>query len=485
MLNLKSRKPEAPEELNPNNNNVNPADLSFSSRGSNLRNIRLIIGREYNTRVRRRIFVISTIVLMLLVIVGAFIPTIIQLISSNSQTKIAVIDNTAGPVAGQNVVNYLDSTLNTSFSNTGSTSSPTQTDTNQKAEYKISPAATGETADILRKQVQDGKLDASLTVGRNPQGDLSFDYYSKNGNDSVSGARVRQALTVLAINDRLARSGLPQNQVSQLFSPPEIKVGSASQEKASNQGKSSEEQAASYLLAFVLVIILFTVLNIYGTAVAQGAAEEKSNRVMEIMVSAATPFQLMMGKIIGIGLAGFTQVGLVAVIGIIGFLVQGPVKQALLGNKTGGIQLDITALSISTLLFFLIFFVLGFFLWASLYAAVGSLVSRQEDVQGAIAPLSFLNIAAYLVVIFGLQSIDSTWVTAASYFPFFTPMVMFGRLALGAASWQEGLLGIGLLLVFIVLFTWLSARVYRAGVLMYGRKPSTAQIFKLMWSKGR
>ena len=84
-----------------------------------------------------------------------------------------------------------------------------------------------------------------------------------------------------------------------------------------------------------------------------------------------------------------------------------------------------------------------------------------------------------------LQAIDATWVTVLSYIPFFTPMIMFGRLALGAASWWEGLLSVGMLLVFTVLLTWLSSRVYRAGVLLYGRKPTTAQIFKLMWAKNR
>jgi len=462
-------------------NSVNPADLSVGAgaRGNNIRNIGLIIGREYNARVRRKMFVVASGIMMVIVLIGTFLPTVIQLLSSNSPTKIAVIENT-GPIAGQTVVNYLDQSLNTTLNSGNPSALPNQAQ--PVAAYKISQAGPNQTDD-LRKEVQDGKLDALLTLGRNPKGDLSFDYYTKS-NDVSGGARVRQALTVLAINDRLSRAGLAQETVGQLFSPPEIKTGSASQEKPSNQGKSSEEQAVSYGVAFLLVVLLFTTIQGYGVAVAQGAAEEKSNRVMEIMVSAATPFQLMMGKIIGIGLAGFTQVGLIVITGIVGLLIQSPIQKALLGDRAGGTPIDISKVSIASLGFFLVFYVLGFILWASLYAAVGSLVSRQEDVQGALTPFALLNTGAYLAAIFGLQSIDATWVTVLSYVPFFTPILMFARLSLGAAPLWEGILSVALLIVWGVIFTWLSARVYRAGVLLYGRKPTMAQIFKLMWAKG-
>jgi ABC-2 type transport system permease protein len=473
MLSLRP-KPKKPEQEVNAANSVNPTDLGFTAaRGSNGRNIRLIIGREYKARVRRRAFVISSVVMVVLVIVASFVPTMIQYFSSNSRTKVAVINN-AGQVAGQDLVTYLNATLNLSVNGNG-VSAPTQ-----NGDYEVRKSPPNE-ADTLRKQVKDGELDGLLIVSRQASGELSYDYYSKGSVDGLSTARIRQALTVLSINDRLARSGLPQNQVATVFNPPDIKATSASQEKAG--GKTDEEQAASYLLSFFLVVVLFMTIYGYGVAVAQGAAEEKSNRVMEIMVSAATPFQLMMGKIIGIGLAGFTQVSIIATTGVLAFLAQNPIKEALLGNKTGGIQVDVTKISLTALLFFLIFYVLGFTLFASLYAAVGSLVSRQEDVQVALTPLSIINTAGYMVAVFGLQAIDATWVTVLSYVPFFTPFLMFGRLALGAASWWEGLIAVGVLLVSTVILTWLSSRVYRAGVLLYGRKLSTGQILKLMWAR--
>jgi len=468
-------KPKKPKQDNPSNHSINPADLAFTARGKTWRNIRLILVREYLARVRRKIFVISTVILVLMVVVSSFVPTIIQWFSSNFQTKLAVIVST-GPVAGQDAITYLNQALNL-------TSTVGGTDVSgSNAAYKITQAQPTE-ANTLRKKVQDGDLDTLLTINRNQNGDLIFDYYTKNGMEGLGSVRLSQALTILALNDRLDRSGLSQNQIAQLFTPPEIKATSVSDEKAG--GKTAEERAASYIVALFLVIVLFSTIYNYGVAIAQGAAEEKTNRIMEIMISAATPFQLMMGKIIGIGLVGFTQVSIVASSGVAASLLQNPIKEALLGNKTGGVQIDITKISINALVFFLIFYILGFMLYAALYAAVGSLVSRQEDVQGALTPLSFLNIGAYMVAVFSLQAIDATWVTVLSYFPFFTPILMFSRLVLGSAQWWEGLLSVIILLIFTIIFTWLSSRVYRAGVLLYGRKPTTGQIFKLMWAKGK
>jgi ABC-2 type transport system permease protein len=472
---MQTLKPEKPKQNEQDGHSVNPADLAFTARGNTWRNIRLILVREYKIPVRSKTFMIVTIIMVLLVVVASFVPTLIQWFSSNSQTKVVVI-TTTGPVAKQDVIAYLDQTLNV---NTNASGINTQSN---NSDYKITQAQPEE-SEALHTKVQNGDLDTLLTITRNQNGDLVFDYYTKNSVDGLSSTSIRQALTLLAINDRLDRSGLSQSQIVQLFIPPEIKAASVSDEKAG--GKTGEERAASYFVALFLVIILFSTIYNYGVAIAQGAAEEKSNRIMEIMISAATPFQLMMGKIIGIGLVGFTQVLLVATSGVTAFLLQNPIKEFLFGTKTGGVQIDITKISINALIFFLIFYILGFMLYAALYAAVGSLVSRPEDVQAALAPLSIINIGAYLVAVFGLQAIDATWVTVLSYFPFFTPILMFSRLVLGSAQWWEGAISVVVLLFFTVIFTWLSSRVYRAGVLLYGRKPTTGQILKLMWSKGR
>jgi ABC-2 type transport system permease protein len=130
-----------------------------------------------------------------------------------------------------------------------------------------------------------------------------------------------------------------------------------------------------------------------------------------------------------------------------------------------------------------VYFVLGFLFYATLFAAVGSLVSRQEDVQAALAPLTFIFMAGYFVSIFSLNAGDAAWVKVISYIPFFTPTVMLSRLGNSTLSWWEIPLSIVIMLVAIVIFTWLASRIYRAGVLMYGQKPNFGRMIKLAFSK--
>lgn len=471
------KEPGEPGEIEPNRQ-LQPGELSMSSYGNNFRNVRLILVREYLARVRRRIFVIATLVMVFLVIAATFLPTFIQLFGASSRNRIAVIENT-GPVAGQDIVLYLNRFLN--FSEEGGT--PGQAGPsggNSRGNYLVNKVTPSEET-TYRQKVRDGKLDSLLVVSRDSGGELNFENYSRVNSEGTEYLRLRQGLATLAIYDRLSRSGLPGDQIQKIFGPPQLI--NSNQLQAGERLKETGSDA-DLLLNFILVILLFTTIYTYGVAVAQGAAEEKSNRVMEIMISAASPFQLMIGKILGIGLAGFTQVGLVALGGIAGFFIQFPLKDLLLGTGAANSgPLIPTGLSVGAFLFFLLFYVLGFMLWASLYAAVGSLVSRQEDVQSALTPLSLLSTTAYIAVSIGLQAIDAPWVTFLSYVPFFTPMLMFARLARGRASTWEGILAVIILVVSSLVLTWLCSRVYRAGVLLYGNKPTFRQVLKLMWSR--
>jgi len=210
-----------------------------------------------------------------------------------------------------------------------------------------------------------------------------------------------------------------------------------------------------------------------------GVAEEKGNRIMEILVNAATPFQLMAGKILGIGAAGLTQMTAFVVVGIGALLLQTPIKDALLGSNAGGLNLDISGSSIPLLLLLLVYFVLGFLLYASLFAAAGALVKRQEEVQNAIQIPMWLFMIGYVVSFVGLTNPDAMWVTVISFIPFWTPTTMLMRIAMGSVTWWGIALSIVLMIAVIVICTVISARIYRYGVLMYGQKPGVRQLMKL------
>jgi ABC-2 type transport system permease protein len=221
-------------------------------------------------------------------------------------------------------------------------------------------------------------------------------------------------------------------------------------------------------------------VTLYGTGVAMGVAEEKGTRIMEILVNATTPFQLMVGKIIGIGAAGVTQMASFVIVGIIMLLLQNPLKTALLGNNSGAFSLNITGTFFILLILLLVYFILGFLLYGTLFAAAGALVKRQDEVQNAILPITFLSLAGYLVCFIGVTDPNATWVKIISYVPFLTPTVMIMRIGAGSVAAWEIALTIVLMFVAIAICAFISARIYRFGVLMYGQRPGLKQLFKVV-----
>lgn len=364
-------------------------------------NIRLIAAREFKIRVTRRAFAVTTAIMVLLVVVGAFLPIIIAAFTSNQQTKLAIVNQTGSQtIANQEVQTFFDTTLNTTYNANGQ---PQANDTSKKQTYAITYPAAAE-LEAQRNLVRNDKLDGVLAITRNVSGDLAFDYFTKNGSSDTSTQQVRQTFTILAISDRVVRAGITPAQQQALSAPSDINVTTTQSEKDKQKGRSDAEVASNYFLVFLLVIALFTTIQTYGTMVAQGVVEEKSTRIMEILINATTPMQLMFGKLFGIGLVGLVQFAIVGTAAIIAFLVQGPVSQAILGHSTGSV--NFAGIGISVILYFLAFFILAYFLYAGLYAAIGSLCSRTEDVQQAIAPLVFLNMIGYFAAIFGLQAIE-------------------------------------------------------------------------------
>lgn len=473
LLIPENKEPSKPGETEKSDSLV----LSRSSQNTshNLKNISLIIGREYKARVQKRGYIISTGILVVIVILTAFIPTGIEYLSSNVQTKLVVVENSATTVGGQEVVKYFDTLLNANYDNQGQLKA-----SDSKPEYEVKSAGSGE-LNNLRQQVRDGKLDVLLVVGRQTSGDLSFDYYSNENSTTnpTRSNRIRAVASQLNFSDKLARLGVSQSQLAALFEQPQFKTNSVQNELT---GRTQEESLSAYFVAMAGIILLFTAIINYGATVAQGVVEEKSSRVMEIMINAATPFQMMLGKIIGIGLAGFTQIGLMGIAGIAAFQLQSPLKGLIMGSNSTGTSIDISNLSVGLLALVVLYFVLGFLLYATLYAAIGSLLSRQEDVQSAMAPLTFVFLGGYFAAIFGLQAPDSLFVMILSYIPFFTPMLMLVRAALANLAWWEVPVSIVIMVVAILIFTWLAARIYRTGVLMYGQKPKLGYLWKLLGS---
>ena len=217
-------------------------------------------------------------------------------------------------------------------------------------------------------------------------------------------------------------------------------------------------------LVYILLFMLYFSLISYGMSVANGVVEEKSSRVMEMMIATVKPTSMMTAKILGIGAVGLTQyfIWIGTGLGLLSLKGKGI-------SLIPGMTLQLTTIEPVYLIYFGIFFILGFLLYASMYAGIGAMVSRPEDTNQAVGPMTFLIVAAFMVAMVSLYSPDNPWVVGLSYVPFFTPMVLFSRLILTDVSTIGVLLGILDLVLTILLFMWMAGKMYRVGVLMYGK----------------
>lgn len=443
-----------------------------------LRKIGLIVGYEFKKRLRQRSFLVVTIIMLVLVILGACVPTVLQYFTATSkfQTTIVVMNN-AGSIAGMNenaLSRYIDTALN------GSTTQATGTKAAGNAPYAFHLAPAGSTISSLQNQVKTGVLSILLVLDRGAHGDLLFTYYTHANSSSFTGdphlSQIQALGGQLNVIDKASRLGLTPAQTGSLFVAPDFHVVNIGQGQNS---RSVAETVTGYILAYVGILLIFMSVYMYGYGVATGVAEEKSSRIMEILVNAATPFQLMVGKIVGIGAAGLLQMAAFVVVGIGTLLLQTPLKVLLFGSSAGGLNLDITGTSVTMLLLLLVYFLLGFLLYATLFAAVGALIKRQEELQNVVQPVMWLFTIGYLVSFLGIYSPDAAWVKVMSYIPFWTPTMMLMRIGIGTVAWWEIGLTIVLMLAAIFLCAVISARIYRFGTLMYGQKPGLRQLLKM------
>jgi ABC-2 type transport system permease protein len=434
---------------------------------STVTNIGNVARREYLVRVRTRSFVFGTLLLVAGVAVIAFLPLIIRQVDSIAATKIAIAAASTGRADA--VIEELDAILNPATEASGAAS--------LNADFQLIPVTDVEAA---RREVLGGTYTALLVVDRDAAGDLAFTAYSNQPAVSTAAARVRQAANAVAVADRLDRLGLPAEDQAALFAPASWTVRSADPTRT-DPLPDSLAAVGQDMLAFGMTLLIFMIILMYGNWIAMSVVEEKSSRVMEVVLNAATPFQLLSGKVLGVGAVALTQYGAVVLAGVAALALQQPVGELVLADPAAGSLPQ--GLTPAMLLAFGAYGVLGFLLYATLFAAAGSLVSRVEDVSAIVMPMTLIATAGYMVGIYsalGLLDIRATWVGILALVPFTGPFMMLGRIATGVATPLEVALSLGLLAGMILVALWVAARIYAVGVLLYGSRPGPRVVARLL-----
>lgn len=230
----------------------------------------------------------------------------------------------------------------------------------------------------------------------------------------------------------------------------------------------------NYVVVYVLLILFFTSNMMTGNMIAAEVTSEKSSRIMEILITSVSPLAQMFGKVIGIFLVGIVQIAVFGV--VVGANLMLPHNQDILQ----GYSLSISDINLPVLLYGLVFYILGYFLYAVLYAAIGSIVSRTEDLGQAVMPITMLGLASFYIGLFSITASGSMLIKVTSFIPFTAPTAMLVRIGMGTVPTWQILISLVLLLVSILFFGWLSAKIYRTGVLMYGKRPSIKELRKAM-----
>jgi ABC-2 type transport system permease protein len=415
-----------------------------------MRKVLAIIKREYLVRARTRWFLIGTIITPLMLLGSILFPIIFA--TSGSQSHIVILDQSGDPGLFEAIKKRM--AADQSFSINSSDEAFAQSIPSQ-----IVVPSDKDIDEVRRELIQKDSNSAYILLRAGVFDGKEFEYYAKNVSD-FSLERLRRLISSAIIERRLVRAGLNPEQVNQYMRPVEMKTF-----KIGSKGE-TEEKGGAVWIAFVMLFFIYVTLITYGISVMRGVIEEKQSRIVEVLISSARPFQMMLGKLIGIGLVGLTQymIWVASVLMLLGI------------SFFAGRKLDLPTLPISLLAYFIIYFLLGYFLFATLYAMVGSMVSSEEDAQQLQMPLTMLNVVPVTIFWLVVRDPNSAIATMLSMVPFFAPTLMMARIAIGPPPFWQILLSMLLMLASILGATWVAGRIYRVGILMYGKRPSIAEL---------
>jgi ABC-2 type transport system permease protein len=331
------------------------------------------------------------------------------------------------------------------------------------------PAGPG-VVDSLTLEVSDGRIDGFLLVGDSLLEAGRAEYRASNVSSFTTMERLERTLQQVAVRSRLEREGVDPLVVGRA----QVSVDLAT--KKISRGRTTDESAGqSFSLGYFMGIILYIAITLYGVNVMNSVLEEKTTRIVEVLMSSLRPSQLMAGKIIGVGAVSLLQFVIWGVSARL-LISQRAHVAARLGTPEDFSLFEVPQVSLATGLIFLVYFLGGFFLYSSMFAAVGAISSNEQEARQAQVPVTLLLLVSFMGMFSMLNDPNSAFAVALSLVPFTAPIAMPVRWAAGSLPVSEVLLSVAILFVTIVLVTWIAARIYRVGLLMTGKRPSVREV---------
>lgn len=411
-----------------------------------MNNFFIILFHTYMSKLKTKSFLVTTILTVVIMLALTNMTNIIEFFNKGEEAdRIAVIDNT------------------------GELYDPLKEQLKAVNKELILEQFAGDAAEAAGK-VEDGAFTGVLELSFNGDQLPVASYKAMSIADSTVAADLQTSLQQIKTMIASTQIKIDPSQLEKLYAPVEFEKAALSED-----AKTEEELNQARGLVYVLLFIIYFAVIMYANMIAMEVATEKSSRVMEILISSVSPIKQMFAKILGIGLLSLTQLAVLLLVGYYS------IKQNLDSMEGGFFEFfGFGNVPVSTITYAVIFFILGYFLYATMAAFLGSLVSRIEDVQQMITPMTMLVVAGFMMAMFGLGEPEAPFIKYTSFIPFFSPMLMFLRVGMLNIPFWESALAIAILVATIAILAVFGARVYRGGVLMYGKSNSFKDIKKAL-----
>jgi ABC-2 type transport system permease protein len=438
---------------------------------ASLSNIWLIIKREYLERVRQRSFIVLTVLLPAIVGGAFFIPAKLSSMKSSKTQHLVVVtsDQKFGEILRQQLLSAKTDDEKTGANKSKEDKDDKDSDDDNKSSnnYTIDVDSTpGETERALQNRVSSGDIDGYLWLSDEALDARKVKYEVRESSGVMEKSWLSGQLDRAILLRELAQRGVSGDQADVLLKPVKLDVV---QLKGGHETKANDK--GMFFAILIMVMLLYMAVIFYGVSVMRAVLEEKNSRVMEVLLSSATSTELMAGKLIGVGAVGLTQIGIWITMASV------YVVPALAVSASTG-EIHIAPL---TLVAFALFFLLGYLLYSSVYAAVGAVITSEQEGQ----QLQFIILLPLIIAVFMMGPVmrapDSPIAVWTSMIPFFSPILMYVRIAIQPPpAWQIAA-SLLLLVATIAGILILCARIYRIGILMYGKRPTLPEIVK--WLK--
>ncbi len=412
-----------------------------------------VIRREFIERVRQRWFWVMALLGPLFFGAIILLPTLMM--RSGGVKNIAVVDGTTHGL-GERVTAALDRAV---------------TPDTHRVFHAVRVPAGDRVIDSLTAEVEAKRLEGFLILTDALVDSGRAEYQASNVSSFTAIETIERNLTQLVFATRLERQGVNPTVVTKARLP--VALGT---QKIAGGRTTKESTAQSFSLAYFMAIILYTAILIYGINVMSSVLEEKTTRVVEVLVSSLRPFQLMLGKLIGVGAVSIFQ-----------FLIWAVSARYLLstrrhlgggGGGDAGQVFQIPHVTLATAAVFVAYFLGGFFLYSAMFAAVGAISSNEQEARQTQQPVSVLLMVSFFAMFAMINDPNSPLAVTLSLIPFSAPIAMPVRWAAGSLPVAEVVLSLGILFASIALVTWVASRIYRVGILMTGKRPNLKELVR-------